>query len=220
MKLHLLQQITELNHSFDELIVGLAKLESIPFFQRELIRHARSYVEIARVDANREFFDNFEKIVEDDAKWAYRFQRAFDKKLKDRDDIYLEVRDSERRRNRKGLPPRVVILPDWDWSDEDRYDEKHSQRRKKSVLKTRRPAQNTANESRSGFRDPRGRPGKEGAVHEKGEADQPRLSSIRSWLPVSRTARQSRGVGRAQIPTSFAASQVRCFCENRRPVFD
>jgi hypothetical protein len=152
MKLHLLQQITELNHSFDELIVGLAKLESIPFFQRELIRHARSDVEIARVDANREFFDNFEKIVEDDAKWAYRFQRAFDKKLKDRDDIYLEVRDSEQRRNRKGLPPRVVILPDWDWSDEDRYDEKHSQRRKQSVLKRHRTARTRAKESRSGVR--------------------------------------------------------------------
>jgi hypothetical protein len=124
MKLHLFRQITELNHSFDELIAGLAKMESIPFFQRELIRHARSGVEIARVYANREFFDNFEKIVEDDAKWAYRFQRDFDKKLKDRDDIYLEVRDSEQRRKGKGLPPRVVILPDCDWSDEDRYDEK------------------------------------------------------------------------------------------------
>jgi hypothetical protein len=148
MKLHLFQQITELNHSFDELIAGLAKLESIPFFQRELIRHARSDVEIARVYANREFFDNFEKIVEDDAKWAYRFQRDFEKKLKDRDDIYLEVRDSEQRRKRKGLPPRVVILPDWDWSDEDRYDEKHSRRRKKSLLKRHRTARTKAKESR------------------------------------------------------------------------
>jgi hypothetical protein len=41
------------------------------------------------VYANREFFDNFEKMVEDDAKWAYRFQRSFDRKLKDRDDICL-----------------------------------------------------------------------------------------------------------------------------------
>lgn len=148
MKLHLFHQIVELNHSFDELIAGLAKLESIPLFQRELIRHARSDVEIARVYANREFFDNFEKIVEDDAKWAYRFQRDFDKKLKDRDDIYLEVRDSEQRRKLKGLPPRVVILPDCDWSDEDRYDAKHSQRRKKSLLKSHRTARTKAKGSR------------------------------------------------------------------------
>ena len=149
MKLQLFQQIVELNHSFDQLMAGLAKLESVPFFQRDLIRHARSDIEIARVYANREFFDNFEKIVEDDAKWAYRFQRNFDKKLKDRDDIYLEVRDSEQRRKRKGLPQRVVILPDWDWSDEDRYDEKHAQGRKKSASKrhraTRMPSKRSGN---------------------------------------------------------------------------
>jgi hypothetical protein len=135
MKLHLFQQITELNHSFDELIAGLAKLESIPFFQRELIQHARSDVEIARVYANREFFDNFEKIVEDDARWAYRFQREFSEKLKDKDDIYLEVKSSEERRKRKGLPPRVVILPDWDMSDEDRYDEDQAGRGTRAVAK-------------------------------------------------------------------------------------
>jgi hypothetical protein len=76
--------------------------------------------------ANREFFDNFENIVEDDAKWAYRFQRRFDEKLKDRDDVYLEVRDAERRRKRKGLPPRIVILPNWATSDEDRLDGQRS----------------------------------------------------------------------------------------------
>ena len=138
MKLALFQQILELNQLFDRLRSGLAKLESIPFFQREIIRHALSDVEIARVYANREFFDNFEKIVEDDARWAYCFQRDFDKKLKDRDDIYLEVKTSEERRKRKGLPPRVLILPDWDMSDEDRYDEEQSRRKARTRAKKRR----------------------------------------------------------------------------------
>jgi hypothetical protein len=132
MKLRLFQQIVDLNHSFEELVAGLVKLESIPFFQRDLIRHARSDVEIARVHANREFFDNFEAIVENDSKWAYRFQRRFDEKLKDRDDIYLEVRDSEARRKRKGLPQRVVILPNWDMSDEDRRDSVRSSKQRNS----------------------------------------------------------------------------------------
>src|SRR5467141_1346665 len=140
MKLALFQQILELNQSFDRLIVGLEKLESIPFFQRELIQHARSDVEIARVYANREFFDNFEEIVENDAEWAYRFQRAFDEKLRDRDDIYLEVRSSEERRKRKGLPPRVVILPGWDMSDEDRFDERRARQRNISAPKRSRTA--------------------------------------------------------------------------------
>ncbi len=129
MKLSLFQQMVDLNRSFDAVAAGLQRLQSVPFFQRDLIRHALSDVEIARVCADREFFDNFEKIVEDDARWAYRFQRKFDQKLKDRDDIYLEVKASEERRKRKGLAPRVVILPNWDMSDEDRYDERHAKQR-------------------------------------------------------------------------------------------
>ena len=140
MKLRLFEQIVALNQSFDQLIAGLIELESIPFFQRDLICHARSDVEIARVYANREFFDNFEKIVEDDAKWAYRFQRQFDEELKDPDDIYLEVRSSEERRKRKGLPPRVVILPNWDMSDEDRRDSRRSAKRQTG--RTRRDRSN------------------------------------------------------------------------------
>jgi hypothetical protein len=138
MKLRLFQQMVDLNRSFDQVAAGLQRLQAVPFFQREIIRHALSDVEIARVYANREFFDNFEKIVEDDARWAYRFQRKFSEKLKDLDDIYLEVKSSEERRKRKGLPPRVVILPDWDMSDEDRYDEDQARRRTRTGAKKRR----------------------------------------------------------------------------------
>ena len=53
MKLQLFQQIVELDHSFEQLLAGLAKLESVPFFQRDLIQHARSDVEIARAALER-----------------------------------------------------------------------------------------------------------------------------------------------------------------------
>lgn len=135
MKLSLFQQMVDLNRSFDHVAAGLLRLQAVPFFQLEIIRHALSDVEIARVYANREFFDNFEKIVEDDARWAYRFQRKFSERLKDRDDIYLEVKSSEERRKRKGLPPRVLILPDWDMSDEDRFDEDQARRRTRTGAK-------------------------------------------------------------------------------------
>ena len=148
MKLHLFQEILELNQSFDRIIMGLERLKSVPFFQRDLIQHARSDVEIARVYANREFFDNFEKIVEDDAKWAYRFQRAFDEKLKDRDDIYLEVRSSEERRKKKGLRSRIVILPGWDMSDEDRFDQQRARQKKSSESKRRPTTRTSINKAR------------------------------------------------------------------------
>ena len=158
MKLGLFERIVDLNKLFDRLLVSVKRLESVPFFQRDLIRHARSDVEIARVYANREFFDNFEVIVESDAKWAHKFQHDFHQTLRDRDDIYLEVRDSEERRKRKGLPPRVVILPNWDMSDEDRSDEEQSARRKHALARRRRggqkPPRKTGSAGRASQRTP------------------------------------------------------------------
>ncbi len=147
MKLRLFQEIVELNQLFNQLMMGLERLETVPFFKRDLIQHARSDIEIARVYANREFFDSFEEIVENDAKWAYRFQRSFDEKLKDRDDIYLEVRSSEERRKKKGLPPRVVILPGWDMSDEDRFDEGRARLKKSSSSKRSRATRTSSKDS-------------------------------------------------------------------------
>ena len=118
-------------------------MEKVGHFQRDLIRCVRADVETARVDANREFFDNFEALVEDDASWAYKFQREYKQRTKDPDDIYFDIKESEERRKKKGLPPRIVILPNWEFNDEERYDEdlvakKKRARRKKAGAINRR----------------------------------------------------------------------------------
>jgi hypothetical protein len=135
MKLALFRELIDLNRAFEEVIRGLARMEKVRHFQRDLIRFARADVETARVDANREFFDNFELLVENDASWAYRFQREYKQKTKDPDDIYFDIKDSEERRKKKGLPPRIVILPDWKFNDEERYDEEHAERKKRAARK-------------------------------------------------------------------------------------
>lgn len=135
MKLDLFRELVDLNRAFEEVIRGLGRMEKVGHFQPDLIRYARADVETARVDANREFFDNFEALVEDDASWAYKFQREYKQMAKDPDDVYFEIKDSEERRKKKGLPPRIVILPGWDMSDEERYDEEHAERKKRAAKK-------------------------------------------------------------------------------------
>jgi hypothetical protein len=135
MKLGLFQELVDLNGAFEQVIRGLERMEKVGHFQRDLIRYARADVETARVDANREFFDNFEALVEDDASWAYRFQREYKQNTKDLDDIYFEIKDSEERRKKKGLPPRIVILPGWDFNDEERYDEEQAAKKKRAARK-------------------------------------------------------------------------------------
>ena len=131
MNLRLFQELMELNLAFEQVIRGLQRMEKVRLFHSDIVRYARADVESARVDANREFFDSFDEIVENDAVWAYKFQREYNKKIKDPDDIYLEIKDSEERRKKKGLLPRLVILPGWDMSDEERHDEAQAKKRRR-----------------------------------------------------------------------------------------
>ena len=135
MKLALFQELLDLNLAFEQVMRGLLRLERVRAFHTEQIRGARAEVETARVDVNREFFDSFDEIVEDDASWAYKFQREYKQKTKDLDDIYFDIKDSEERRKKKGLPPRLVILPGWDVSDEERYDEEQARKKNRAVRK-------------------------------------------------------------------------------------
>jgi hypothetical protein len=138
MKLELFQEVLDLNQAFEQVIRGLTRLERVRAFSTEQIRRVRAEVETARVDANREFFDSFEELVEDDASWAYKFQREYNQKTNDADDVYFDIKDAEERREKKGLPPRVAILPDWDMSDEERYEEEQAEKKKQAARKTKR----------------------------------------------------------------------------------
>jgi hypothetical protein len=140
MNVRLFQELMELNLAFEQVVQSLQRMEKVRLFHGDTIRYARAGVESARMDANREFFDNFDDIVENDAVWAYKFRREYNRKIKDPDDIYLEIRDSEERRKKKGLPPRLVILPGWDMSDEEHYDEEQAKKRKRAGNKRQKTA--------------------------------------------------------------------------------
>ena len=120
MKLQLLQQLVNRDQAFENVVVGLERIEKTSFFRADLVRYARAEVETARVEANREFFERFGEIVEHDARWAYKFRREHDRKCQDPFDFYLEIQEREEARTRKGLPCRAVLLPGWDKDDEDR----------------------------------------------------------------------------------------------------
>jgi len=152
VKLHLLQELLDLNRAFENVVYGLERMEKVGLFDKEQLRYTRAEVEVARIDADREFFDKFDEIVEKDAKWAHKFRREYDQRTKDPFDLYLEIKEREEARRQKGLPPRVVLLPDWDKDDEQLSDEVQARERSaikrgKAVGKPRRPK--SAGERRS-----------------------------------------------------------------------
>jgi hypothetical protein len=155
VKLRLMQELLDLNLAFENVVRGLERMEKVTLFDKEQIRYTRAEVESARVDANREFFDKFEEIVENDADWAYEFRHAYDQKTKDPFDFYLDIKEREEARRKKGLPPRVVLLPDWDKDDEQRYDEERAKkraanRRRKVARKPKPRSAKTASHAQTG----------------------------------------------------------------------
>jgi hypothetical protein len=154
VKLNLLEELLALNQAFESVIHGLERMERATLFDREQLRYSRAEVESARVDANREFFDKFGEIVEKDAEWAYKFCRAYDQKNQDPFDFYLEIKEREEARRKKGLPPRAVLLPDWDKDDEQRYDENRTEergapKRRKGVTRPRPRSAKTAGQAQT-----------------------------------------------------------------------
>jgi hypothetical protein len=138
MKIHLLQELFALNEEFGHVIHGLGRMEQEPTYKKEMIRWAKAHVQSAQVEANRQFFDEFDAIVENDAIEAYKFLRDHRKRVTDPDDVYLEIKQREETRKAKGLPPRVVILPDWEYNDEKRYEEEQDEKKKRAAKKRRK----------------------------------------------------------------------------------
>lgn len=95
MKLALFQELLDLNRGIRTGNARPERLEKVQPFSKEQIRGALAECETARVDTNREFFDNFEAMVEDDASWAYKFHREYHQKTKDPGNIYFETKASE-----------------------------------------------------------------------------------------------------------------------------
>jgi hypothetical protein len=113
-------------------------MEQEPTYKKEMIRWAKAHVESAQMEANRQFFDEFGAIVENDAIEAYKFLRDHKKRATDPNNIYLEIKQREEARKAKGLPARVVILPDWDSNDEKRYEKEQAEKQKRAAKRRRK----------------------------------------------------------------------------------
>jgi hypothetical protein len=138
MNIHLFQGLLVLNEEFGHVIHGLERMQQVPTYRKEMIRWANAHVESAQVEANRQCFEEFEAIVENDAIEAHKSLRDQRTKVADRDDTYLEIRQREQERKAKGLPPRVVILPDWDYNDEKSYEEEQAEKKKHAASRRRK----------------------------------------------------------------------------------
>ncbi len=87
MKIHLFQELLALNEEFGHVIHSLERMEQEPTYKKQMIRSAKAHVQCARVEANRQFFDEFDAIVEDGAIEAYKFLPDHRNRITDPDEV-------------------------------------------------------------------------------------------------------------------------------------
>jgi hypothetical protein len=80
----------------------------------------------------------FHEVFQKDEGWACEFTDGCREKRIGPDYAYFEIWGREEMRKKKGLPPRVTLLPYWDMGDEQRYDEDRAERRKQTAKKRRK----------------------------------------------------------------------------------
>jgi|SRR6516165_9065272 hypothetical protein len=110
-KLRIYESLFLLNQGIDHVIATLRGMEKFPFTDKESLRSAQAEIEEVRAGTNADFAERLSDCENSHAGRFWKQRRAFEKKWRDPDDVYLDVERREQERRRQGLPSRVGIIP-------------------------------------------------------------------------------------------------------------
>src|SRR5215467_5747961 len=101
------------NQGVDHLVALLRNMKTFPFFDKESLQSAVVEIEEIRCDINANFTEHLTDSERFDEGRLWKQRRAFEKKWRDPDDVYIDVERREEERKKLGLPSRVIgsILP-------------------------------------------------------------------------------------------------------------
>ena len=83
----------------------------------------------------------------------WKQKRAYEKKWRDPDDVYLDVEQREEERKKQGLPPRIGIVPYSAVADEEKRIEEEQEQKKQRPSKRSKPTPNAKSASRGKSHD-------------------------------------------------------------------
>jgi len=111
----------------------LKRLEKCSWLRRDFLRSFQVEVEDLRAQTNFEVIEHMSDREQHD--WAHfgKLRREWDRQFEDPDDVYLKAEQREEERRKKGLPPRLGIIPhEAIAAEEIRLDAKQGRRKKRS----------------------------------------------------------------------------------------
>ena len=139
-KLRIYQSLFLLNEGIDHVVALLRDIGKFPFADKHSMQCAIAEIEEVRCDMNADFAEHLADSERFDEGYFWKQRRAFEKKWRDPDDVYIEVEHREEERKKQGLPPRVIgsILPHSAVAQAEERWEAEQQRKKKRPRKPRK----------------------------------------------------------------------------------
>src|SRR5229473_3250919 len=110
-KLRIYESLFLLNEGMDHIIILLREMEKLPFADKESVQCAVVEIEEVRCDMNADFTEKLADSERFDEGRFWKQKRAFEKKWRDPDDVYIDVQRREEERKKQGLPPWLGIIP-------------------------------------------------------------------------------------------------------------
>jgi hypothetical protein len=137
-KLRIYESLFLLNQGVDHVVALLRGMEKFPFADKESVQSAVAEIEEVRCDMNADFVEHLADSERHDEGRFWKQRRAYEKKWRDPDDVYLSVEEREEERKKQGLPPRVGILPHSAVAAEEERWEAQQERKKQHARKRRK----------------------------------------------------------------------------------
>ena len=137
-KLRIYESLFLLNQSVDEVVAILRAMEKFAFADKESLESAQAEIEEVRSSMNAEFTEQLGDRERFDEGRFWKRRRAFEKKWRDPDDVYIDVERREEERKKQGLPPRLGIVPHSAVAEEEHRWEAQQERKKRRARKRRK----------------------------------------------------------------------------------
>jgi len=139
-KLRIYESLFLLNEGMDHVITLLRAMEKLSFADKESLQSGQAEIEGVRCSVNADFVEHLVDSERFDEGRFWKQKRAFEKKWRDPDDVYIDVERREEERKKQGLPARVGVVPHSAVAEEEQRWEGQQQRKKKRVRKSKRRA--------------------------------------------------------------------------------
>ena len=135
-KLRIYERLYLLNQGIDHVVALLRDMEKFPFVDKESVQSAVAEIEEVRCDMNADFTEHLADSERFDEGRFWKQRRAYEKKWRDPDDVYIDVERREEERKKQGLPPRVGVVPhsavaeeEQRWEDQQEWKKRRAKKR-------------------------------------------------------------------------------------------